>query len=127
MKLIVFSAPLIGEEGGGCEEPQLCLTAPISSHSRRLGLGAPVPQNPLNASDLLMWGVGPPQCMPCISSLATGGRGQGRPELASIQAALRAGSGDLAEPAWQGHECWKPWLVLVGLGATWASVCAGVR
>lgn len=76
------------------------LTAPISSHGRRLGLGAPVPQKPLNASDLLMGGVGHTQCMPCMSSPATGGKGQGRSELASIQAALQAGSGDLAGPAW---------------------------
>lgn len=86
-----------------------------------------MPQSPLNASDLLMWGVRPPQCTPCISSSATRGRGQGRPGLASIQCGLQDSSGDLAGPAWQGHECLEPWLVPVGAGAKWSGVCAGVR
>lgn len=103
------------------------LTARISSHRMRLGLGVPVPQSPVNASDLLMWGVGPPQCRPCVSFPATGGRGQGRPGLASIQSGLRAGGGDMAGPAWQGHKCLEPWLVPLDLAATWAGVCAGVR
>lgn len=64
------------------------LAAPTSIYSMRLGLGAPVPQGPLNASDLQMWDVRPPQCTPCISSLATGGRGQGRPGLASMEGGL---------------------------------------
>lgn len=86
-----------------------------------------MPQSPLNASDLLMWGVGPPQCKPCISSPASGGRGQGRPGLASMQGGLQDGSGELAGPAWQGHECLECWLVPVALCATWAGICAGVR
>lgn len=82
-------------EGEGVESPGCAcafLTAPTSSHSMRLGLG--VPQSLLNAGDLQMWGVGPPQCTPCISSPVTGGRGQGRPGLASIEVGLQAGIGE---------------------------------
>lgn len=110
MKLIVFSAPLSGGEGEGVESSGCAcafLTAPTSSQGMRLGLGAPVPQSPLNASDLQMWGVGPPQCTPCISSPATGGGGQ---DLLPSRVGFRLALGSLAGSAWQGHGCWEPWL-----------------